>query len=849
MELFAQDSFLGGLNTRLEPSKLPVESYPLLINGRITRNTVKPVKNHLLIDSPAGNKQGLYALGSSLIVFVDGAPYYRDILSATPTWTPIAGWSPALSASTRIYAELIPVSYYQGSITYDSTTPDIGNVNKTFPGIALPTLAQLFVTDGISQPRIIFADGTWRLTQVYSQWTTANPEYVPLCVLPKRSQGKLYAVDPVNRNKIYHSVSGRFLDFVIQRDDTGDKAGDADTTFKSVDYNPATALLPLSDGGLFAGTLYSSYAITPDYSDTFFGEPFLPEDRLFPTGPINERSFADVNGDTAFITQTGIQSFNVTKQTQTESNNFPLGAPIADLLNGTQVNTAACNFDVFALFAVNTVYGKAVLVYDATLNSFVSLDTGFGEVVDFAVVKANGVQKLFFTNTDNEIYEAYGSALTAVCRIYLGDFATKEPSTGEQIAGKFHRATLARLQFGDVKEDTNVQIGLYTDRKQIGVQSRSIIKQVYPEVIPLPLPYVANRQCQLVAAKFADAPYGWKSGVFVEWQGEAQLYAGSLAGDTQSMDNAQMLDKMDAVQKVVTVFSDAKLFAVANTAVMTLVTGLTVGEYYSVSGICHNGGQVIENGIFKALGSEVNLNGSLRSLGILRDTYLAMTALKPALIVGCGDYVYDSGTQIEAVHPANLFKYPNLIWAAGNHDLDTDSGKWFWRIRDQKRYFKYSLNSLVDFFILNSGRRTDNTVAEPDGENIYSVQANWLKYELGNSTAAHKIICFHHPPYTEDTNYYPGYTTLRWPFAEWGASMVISGHAHAYQRFDIDNIPYIVLPPSSADTRAFKAGVNTAIARFSATGFLKLTVDGFNISCELISTATGDPLDGFGLYA
>ena len=33
---------------------------------------------------------------------------------------------------------------------------------------------------------------------------------------------------------------------------------------------------------------------------------------------------------------------------------------------------------------------------------------------------------------------------------------------------------------------------------------------------------------------------------------------------------------------------------------------------------------------------------------------------------------------------------------------------------------------------------------------------------------------------------------MRWPFAEWGASIVYAGHDHTYERLDVDGLPYIV---------------------------------------------------------
>ena len=850
MHIASQFSFLGGMDTRIEPSKLGNTKYPLLFNGRIKRNTIKPVRKHLKLDAPAGEKQGLYAAGNLLVLFVNGYAYWKDVTSSVLAWQGLADWTP-MKTTGRIYAEVVPISYYQGTISYDNSNPDLGDTNKiTFPGLEAPTAAQLFVTDGTNR-RVINPDGSWRKVQEYNDWTTSSPEYVPLCVLPKRAGQKLYCVDPVNRNKIYHSVSGRFLDFVINRNSTGDKNGDAETTFKAVDFNPTTALIPLSDGALFVGTLYASYVVVPDYSDTFFGEPLLPESTLFPTGPVNERSFAGINHngayDMAFITQLGIQSFNVTKQARFESNNFPLGTPIADILDGIQANTAACNFDLYALFSVSTVYGKVVLVYDNTLEAFVSIDTGFGEVVDFAVVKTNGQQKLYFTNSADELFEAYGDTVNAICRVQIGDFAyTTEVG---QVAGVQYRANNVKLQFGDVKESTDIQVSLYADKKLIQTAGRSISPADLVEAVPWPVPYPSSRQCEPIAVKFTEAPYCWKAGVFVEWSGEAQLYSASFFGDTISSDAVQVLTPSDREVEVLTVFSDTKFTpTIADTVTMTSITGLTEGQWYSVVGQLHDGRRVIENAIFQAPGKEVNLLGNLRTVGLLKTTYDRMTALRPGLMIGCGDHAYDAGTLVDVTHFSNLFKYSQIALVGGNHDQDTDTGKYFWTYRRQPRYYKYEFSDKLHIFLLNSGYNTALASTEPDGNTSSSVQADWLRENLSASNALHKIVVLHHPPYTDDISYSPGYSALRWPFAAWGASMVLSGHAHNYQRFSVDNIPYVVIPTASDDIRGFAAGVNTSEVRFQLPGFLKLTLSKFNITAELVASATGDILDVFGIY-
>ncbi len=131
--------------------------------------------------------------------------------------------------------------------------------------------------------------------------------------------------------------------------------------------------------------------------------------------------------------------------------------------------------------------------------------------------------------------------------------------------------------------------------------------------------------------------------------------------------------------------------------------------------------------------------------------------------------------------PENRF-FPAL----GNHDLNTALGQPYFdyfTLPGNERYYDILLGP-VHVFVLNSDTR------EPDGVAISSTQAAWLQSQLGASTAPWKLVIAHHPPYSSGIHGSVDY--LNWPFAEWGASAVISGHDHTYERLEVDGIPYFV---------------------------------------------------------
>jgi len=124
----------------------------------------------------------------------------------------------------------------------------------------------------------------------------------------------------------------------------------------------------------------------------------------------------------------------------------------------------------------------------------------------------------------------------------------------------------------------------------------------------------------------------------------------------------------------------------------------------------------------------------------------------------------------------------------GNHDWDAPDGATpyldYFHLPHNERYYTV-LRHPVHLFILDSDSR------EPDGNISGSTQGEWLKNELNRSSAPWKIIFLHHPPYSSSDRH--GSTPeSQWPFRAWGASLVVSGHDHAYERLEKDGLTYIV---------------------------------------------------------
>jgi len=122
----------------------------------------------------------------------------------------------------------------------------------------------------------------------------------------------------------------------------------------------------------------------------------------------------------------------------------------------------------------------------------------------------------------------------------------------------------------------------------------------------------------------------------------------------------------------------------------------------------------------------------------------------------------------------------------GNHDLYSEQGQAYFDyflLPGNERYYEF-VWAPVHFFCLNS------TDSEPDGVGRSSAQAAWLQEQLALSTSSWQVVYFHLPPYS--SGYHGSIDWMRWPFADWGADVVLSGHDHLYERLEMDGIPYVI---------------------------------------------------------
>lgn len=233
--------------------------------------------------------------------------------------------------------------------------------------------------------------------------------------------------------------------------------------------------------------------------------------------------------------------------------------------------------------------------------------------------------------------------------------------------------------------------------------------------------------------------------------------------------------------------------------------------------------------------------------------------MDPDLVITLGDNSYDAtpidnnigqyfseyiGEYIGAYGPGaadNRF-FPCL----GNHDYSDGGGlpaylEYFTIPGDSvssssgnERYYDF-VHGPIQFFVVNSNAQ------EPDGRDSTSVQAQWLRAGLAASTAAWKIVYFHHSAYSSAEQH--GSTEImQWPFEAWGASAVLGGHDHTYERLLVGGIPYFVNGLGGRSLRGFGTTLPESQVRFSSDyGAMLISAEESWIEFQM-RTVTGDSL-------
>lgn len=527
-----QLDFSGGIQSGGHPAKIPDNAYYFLQNARTREGGIEAIKKPKKITSgiPEEAKlQGIYCVGNYMVLFADGKALFKDLTqddSIPFTTIPFFEMS---STVDFIYAQAVPYSSMDflrkaGSSIDAPTTLISSNISGT--------PACVVCQDGINQPQLIFPNATSRAAQLYEEWGLDSREYIPVGKQMCVADVKLYVLSPDGK-QIYQSVSGRYLDFVVNITSTGAKGGDATTTSHSVNFNQLNAITTVSGNDVsnfFVGSALSSHLVVPDINNTIFGEPKFRNIGVLPTGPLNQFSYVDILGDSVIIDSKGLRSVNATQQLLTESNNDIFSTPVFPFFTKVvQDITCVGAFDNYIHFAVKTVYGYGILIYDLSTKAFISFDQfeGVGAIKQFSEAKVGGVYKLYFITADNELYEAYASEETATAVLHGKELCKFKPK--EQLQFKE-----GRVQFTNIISSGIINASAMVDRSEYSLGERSVIG----EPKELGSPYPLNTGDGNVAAPFiftnSPIPLGYSIGFRISWNFDGELQSISFEADVKA---------------------------------------------------------------------------------------------------------------------------------------------------------------------------------------------------------------------------------------------------------------------------------------------------------------------------
>jgi hypothetical protein len=507
--------FSGGLRLNTDSTKIQDTEYLYLKNMRNRYGRLSPVKLPTKINQGIqqnGNIQGLYGAGNFLLVIRNGLIFYRNFLDDAGYFHKLTDEFDLDKHVENVYVELVPASnqnYGRNNTGVDLTS-----------NLSAPSPQEALVFDGKTQPLAISPQGKVRRTQTFNEWTLDSREYIPKGILPMYKDGILYVMSP-NGKELFHSVTGRPQDFVIAVDENGDKIQDglfneeASRLSHKIDFEDILALvrIPSPDGSFLASTINNTYFVSPDRTTLVFGEPsvFNNVGPILNTGLLNPFSFVDINGDSALVDLRGIRSFNATQQLKFEGQNSQFSNNISLYFEGIiQSITAAINFDNYAFFAVTTIYGPVIMVYDTLSQVWVGLDIypGVGQIKQFAQIKIKGIHKLFFYDSLNNVYEMFTGA-TAPWSFYR-EWSTNNPEMEQQLLD-------VKLIFQNITEDGSVSITDFSDRL-IGKTVTKDIKAntINQDIIVPPFGDNSIDRLQNETYKFPETVQGYKTGLMVE---------------------------------------------------------------------------------------------------------------------------------------------------------------------------------------------------------------------------------------------------------------------------------------------------------------------------------------------
>ena len=596
MSDYNQKSFLGGMMLLGSDVLLQDNQYRLGLNVRNRFDGLAPIQTSVVdLSAPSGVKQEMVTFGNYIILFVAGQAYYKgyndtgwiNIPNFSMTKNVPRLWSCAVPVSLTNYVRYsVPVTITTGAGTNTVNNAQGGIILAQASATAAGNLPGLLVQDGITQPWFIYLDGNGnpqaRVTQTFAEWsitftdqnnTTVAPngdqrEYVPIGTSMAWVDGILYIASPDGLN-IFRSVEGRPLDFVVNVTSqlaitapfTQLGGGDATTTSYSVGVGGITCLRPISGTSLFVSASNSNFIVNKNMTPgapTLFGEYTFTRNFLFEATNLSDKTVLDSLGDTKFIDLTGVRSFNAIETLNNEGRNSVFTNSIQSIFNvpvaGTNsftsiiqsASASACIlYDNYELYAMNSIIGPIIAVYDTINSCWSSFDIGQTNGVNikmFAKIELT-LQALYAIGVDDQLYQLYAGIEPATCtvRMLSVNYSVISAYTGLPIrlARPDYQVKLKRVRviLDNIVENCTLTCTPFVDNRL--AKSKPSTKNI-TYVSPI-TKYTGAAQLQDINSLIYNASFafpncnqGWKAHSVLEWTG------GTLTQYSMHLDDFQL---------------------------------------------------------------------------------------------------------------------------------------------------------------------------------------------------------------------------------------------------------------------------------------------------------------------
>lgn len=220
---------------------------------------------------------------------------------------------------------------------------------------------------------------------------------------------------------------------------------------------------------------------------------------------------------------------------------------------------------------------------------------------------------------------------------------------------------------------------------------------------------------------------------------------------------------------------------------------------------------------------------------------IAATEPDALFVIHVGDTVCDAESEDEwdrffAAGRA-LFANTTLVPVMGNHE--NNASVW------------YETFGMPEWYSFDCGDAHFAVLDSNDwAARYFDEEATWLREDLEENRERRMdtpegpvFVSFHHPPYSSGTRHPGGWTDIRelWcPVLEdGGVDMVFCGHVHSYQRYDVNDVQYVIAATGGGvlynlteqKTEGYVAGADHEL------GYLRVTVDGDCITSVFVPVA------------